>query len=500
MTDHAPQNDAPYSDAAAQDAMRCADCAMSDSLAHDAVPVDQMPLTAEALAGFPNGVPSSTGVDRKRFLQTGIMGLASVYGASKIDWQQAFEAAVAEGAVANSMLVVIYLNGGNDGLNTFVPTGTAYADYIKARPTIGRLNGPSAGGKIGSIPMPGTAGELSFSAPLIPTAPLVGLDTLWGTGTGGVGSDLALFPAADYTPPNLSHFESRDFWFAGLLKKSQTGWLGRWLDAHGSDDNPLQAVSLDSSISKQIRTLKKPVAAVGGLNGVNFQLPGVPTTDTKLNDEIARLAAVQTSSGNDQLARTRGVYDLTVKVSNSLSPLAGQVNAAAGYPNSALSTKLKLAAQLLSAGLGTRIVTLDWGGFDTHGNQIASQDPQLAALGQALPAFAADLKARGIGDRVTTLVFSEFGRRIGESDSGGTDHGAGGPMMVMGPAVRGGIAGEFPGLATTDRGNLSVATDFRAVYWHLLTEWLGTDRPELILPGGPFPGFKRLDGATTLFK
>ncbi len=100
-----------------------------------------------------------------------------------------------------------------------------------------------------------------------------GFDTLYGDGSGGAGSDLAVFPAADYTPPNLSHFESRDYWFAGALQQMQTGWLGRWLDNYGSTDNPLQAISLDCSLSKQIRSAKAPVCAIQNLNGVELHDP-----------------------------------------------------------------------------------------------------------------------------------------------------------------------------------------------------------------------------------
>ena len=101
-----------------------------------------------------------------------------------------------------------------------------------------------------------------------------GFDTLYGDGTGGPGSDLAIIPAADYNPPNRSHFESRDYWFAGALSQLQTGWLGRWLDTYGSTSNPLQAVSLDSSLSKQIRSATAPVCALEGLQGVGFGVPG----------------------------------------------------------------------------------------------------------------------------------------------------------------------------------------------------------------------------------
>jgi pimeloyl-ACP methyl ester carboxylesterase len=142
------------------------------------------------------------------------------------------------------------------------------------------------------------------------------------------------------------------------------------------------------------------------------------------------------------------MWGLTVDVANRLTAIPAGA-AAPGYPpNSGLSQKLQLAATLLSAGLGTRVVTIDWGSFDTHGDQLAGQDPQLTTLSRALAAFKADLAARGIEQNVVTLVFSEFGRRLGESDSKGTDHGSGGPIMLSGSAVKGGLAGEHPGALT----------------------------------------------------
>ena len=517
MSDKSPRDDMempadPYANAETVEAMRCADCARSDSLDYGAVPVDAMPLTMEAMAGFPDGVPTSTGIDRRRFIQTGVLGTAAVYASTKIDWQRAFEAAVAEGANPQAMLVCIFLNGGNDGLNTFVPIGSDFATYQRARPAIARKLGPTVFGannvvlQAGTTPIPGAGGQLGFANPLVSVGagsqyspPRLGLDSMWGQGNGAAGSNIALLPAADYNPPNLSHFESRDFWFAGMLKSSPTGWLGRWLDQYGSKDNPLQAVSIDSSVSKQIRAAKAPVAAVGSLTGVNFQIPGVPTADVNVNAEVAKLAGLPLAGANDHLGRSRQMFGLTVKVSNDLQGLSGQVNNAPNYPAGELTRKLRIAAQLLSAGLGTRIVTLDWGSFDTHGNQLASHDPQLATLAQALPAFHNDLAARGIEQNVITLVFSEFGRRINESDSTGTDHGVGGPMMVCGSAVRGGIAGPFPGLPANATGNLSVGTDFRAVYQKIIEEWLGGD-PTAIVPGGPFPGFSGVNGSGRLLK
>ena len=203
-------------------------------------------------------MPRARGLDRRAFLRTGVLGLASVYAASKIDWTRAYEAAVAEGASPANQVVMIFLNGGNDGLNTIVPIAD-YAAYTAARPNLARAQGPSVagpGGRVGSTVMLGTGGAHAWANVGVSGVgnnnDTKGFDTLWGDGSGGATSDLAVWPAADYTPANRSHFDSRDYWFAGALQKMTTGWLGRWLDLYGSTDNPLQAVSIDSTSAAQV--------------------------------------------------------------------------------------------------------------------------------------------------------------------------------------------------------------------------------------------------------
>ena len=202
-------------------------------------------------------------------------------------------------------------------------------------------------------------------------------------------------------------------------------------------------------------------------------MDNVSATLANPTEQMAPLSLVPVGAGNVELGRSRDVFGRTVQVSRSLRPLAGSP-VAGGYPNSNLSQRLQLAATLLSANLGVKVITIDWGSFDTHGNQLKSQDPQLSTLSRALAAFKADLTARGIEGRVMTVVFSEFGRRV-ESNNSGTDHGAGGLMLAMGSGVRGGLRGEHPGLTTLDRGDLRVTTDFRSVYSSIVSEWLGGD-------------------------
>lgn len=480
-------------------ALHCADCAASDSAALDAVPVDCMPIPTEALAGFPDGVPRMPRVNRHRFLKNGFLGFASVYAASKIPWVTAFESAVAEGAVADmNSVVMIFLNGGNDGPNTFVPDdATQYTAYAGLRPTIARTQGGSGPG--GTTPMPGTGGQLAFANVMLANGTLSGIDTLWGAGDGSAGANLALFPATDYPNPNFSHFTSRDWWFGGMLQKSPTGWIGRWLDQHGSTTNPLQAVSIGSNVSKIIRAANAPVAAVPETLG-NF---GFTVGGTNVNGEMGNLVA--SPGGNAATGRSRSVFGQTVNVAQNLATVTHTPGV--NYPaNSSLSRRLQLAATLLQAQLGTRVITIDWGSFDTHGNQIAGQDPQLTVLSQALSAFQADLASRpdplrpgqSMDGRVITCVFSEFGRRAGENASFGTDHGAGGPLMVVGKNVLGGLGGAPARMNALVRGNLEVTTDFRSIYSAIIGDWLGGD-PAAVLPGGPFP-LARADGAPALFR
>jgi uncharacterized protein (DUF1501 family) len=484
---------------------------------HDARPSQILPIPNMALAGFPEG-RSPRALTRRRLLGLGAAGVASVYAPRLLRWESVWESAVAEaaGSPAPRALVMLYLAGGQDGLNAIVPSSsTDYPIYAAKRPALHRALGPTTGltGRVGAQIVPGTGGELAFANPLVSSArggdngdPSHGFDVIYGDGSGGTGSDLALLPAVDYTPPNLSHFTSSDYWFAGDLEILGTGWLGRYLDAYGSPTNPLQGISLGTSLSKALRTHSAPVCTISSLSSLGFQLrpgygaPGGDTSSVNANAILAQLGAIPASPSNLQLAHARQSYQLATSVYQETASLGKPVYGS-GYPTSGLlSSQLQLAAFLLGANLGTRVITIHWGSFDTHGSQISEQDPQLVELSRALSAFLADLKARGIDNRVSVLMFSEFGRRVAENGSQGTDHGAGGLMMLAGTPVKGGFAAPFPGLSSLDTtGDLLVPTDFRSVYQETISEWLGGD-PAAVLPGAPFPAITRYDGTTGLFK
>ena len=430
--------------------------------------------------------------------------------------------------------MLIYLAGGNDGLNWILPNdATDYGAYVTARPMIHRAQGLSTAERVGSKPLPGPGGAaLSFANPIVSKngggdnsgrfgfaagGDAYGLDSLFGDGTGGAGSDLAVMPAVDAKQYSLSHFDNSDIWFAASNdQNTKTGWLGRWIDRNGSPDNPLQAISIDTALSKAIRTDSKPVCAIPSLpmSGFTHSQSSFGGTNTNLNTQVRDLAALQAGAGNAYLSRSRGTYGLAYNTYERIQTLTTTPTTVA-YPNtSTLSARLKTAATLLAANLGTRVITIHWGGFDTHTGQLASQDRQMAEFSRALAAFRADLQARGIEQRVATLAFSEFGRRVRENGTGteaGTDHGAGGLMFAMGSGVRGGFAADWPGCEINElvpinnpgQGNLKVPTDYRSVYKAVLDEWLGEENSQSLLGGPTIETLVRGDGyagARRLFK
>jgi uncharacterized protein (DUF1501 family) len=444
---------------------------------HRAAAGDGLPATEP---GMP--VPAGTGLTRRSVLLRGAGLALAVYGAGRTVAPSAFEAAVAQAAGEQKVLVSIFMDGGADALSLLAPTGDPR--YALLRPQLALA--PSAGFAFEADP------RLRWH----PSAQ--GLKELWDDPVVGV----AVAPAIGYDSPNQSHFTSRHFWEVGATDPAgTTGWLGRYLDRVGSRDVPIQGLSLADTLSPTLATNDVAVAATTNLDGYSFQADGVwGAVQTRMRSTFAELGALPAS--DPITAQARQVQSNAANLAADLAAVgAGTAPAGAGYPVAASSfqTRLQGLARLLATtdaggnALPVRCVTLNAeGGYDTHSNQATGFADDLATTAGNLRAFWRDLGLRGQADRVVVLLWSEFGRRPAENGSLGTDHGAAGTAFVMGTGVRQGLIGEFPGLAAGTGldadGNLRATADFRGLYCSLLEQWFQTDAAGII-PGAP--GFAR---------
>ncbi len=427
----------------------------------------RVPLPRAILEG------ANAAVCRRDFLRNGALGFLTVYGASSLSWGKIWEAASAQAATPTTdpIIVSIFLDGGNDGINTLVPIdSTNYAAYLAARPHIGFTDQSAL------LPLGGAAANPDFA--WNPAA--TGFQSLYDAGK------MAVIPAVDYSPPDLSHFHSRAFWQAGYLETDPTtGWLGRWIDQNGVKDNPLQALSINWTLEESMRSAKNPVAVLTSPDAAQFDMNNV-WRDTDLMTQT--LGGLTSRPGSNPAMRAADdAVGGAVSVANRLKSLGTTTipPTGFGYGTTDFDDQMSTLSWLIRSNLGLRVACLSYsGGFDFHDDQKNRQAANLAGLGQTLQAFQADLEANGIADKVITLVWSEFGRRIEDNDSngGGTDHGAGGLAMVVGSQVNGGVVSEFPGLTDLDgNGNLKVPTDYRQIYTELLGSWMGTD-PAAVIP------------------
>jgi uncharacterized protein (DUF1501 family) len=344
------------------------------------------------------------------------------------------------------ILVVIQLDGGNDGLNTVVPYGDEA--YAKNRKTLklasDRLIKVSAG--IGLHPAMGQAGKLLESG------------------------QLGIVPGVGYPNPNRSHFASMAIWQTARLDEEEhggPGWLGRGLDSNpGASSTFVGAGSIP--------------AAIRGRRALASSLERID--DLTLDPAVARPNV--TSDGDDLGAFVlRSTLDAYAS-SDRLAELAKDRSAAARYPDTELANRLKLVARLIKGGFDSRVFYTSQGGYDTHAQQSAAHFGVLGELSGALKAFLDDMSGSKLADRVLVFCFSEFGRRVLENGSGGTDHGAAGPVFLAGPAVKPGLLGRYPSLTDLDNGDLKMTVDFRRVYATVLKNWLGLPADDAL--GGPF--------------
>ena len=434
----------------------------------------------------------SVGVTRRNFLGWGVGGGVTLYTARALPlqhWMEGAEEAAAQDP-AGRILVSVFLPGGLDLLDSFMDIAQ-YERYSAARGAAAR--------PMSSDPLTGTT--LS-PHPSLSAGQNGGLRGLWDAGR------LGLLPGIDYANPDLSHFHSRAFWETGTITSQATaGWLGRWLDLYGSRANPFQGLTSGSRLSPVLLTNGAPVCSVESTRSATLEMPNLTAYNrSRAMAAYAELAKSRRADAPGRVAaRASARYAKTV--ADRLAPLAdsgpaappagGDVDAIvdvtqpiAGYPQrSGFSKHLKQLAFLLEQPLGTRVATIDGpADFDTHQNQPERLDKALSDVSASLSAFQYDIEARGLGERVLTFVWTEFGRRPEGNKSMGTDHGAGGIAMVMGLHAASGLRTEYPSLRNLDgNDNLKVTADFRGVYSSLIEQWLGTPADGIIPDSGTFP-------------
>jgi len=383
-----------------------------------------------------------------------------------------------------TILVVLQMAGGNDGLNMVVP----FADdtYHRARPQL-------------SLP----ADQILKIDNYVGLNPkLAGLKSLYDEG------HVAIVQGVGYPNPNRSHFRSTEIWQTASDANGTVseGWLGRYFDNCCAGADPTVGVAIGEE-TPQAFAAKNPT-------GVTFSRPeqfrfrpSEPDGGRMSAEEMLFRQLNETASGEEAVATPDGasVGAINGKAKSDLSTLdflqrtaldaqlssdkilaiARKSKSTVTYPQGQLAASLNIIARMIGGGLPTRVYYASQGGFDTHAGQINAHQRLMTEFNDAVAAFVSDLKQQGNFERVLLMTFSEFGRRVQENANGGTDHGAAAPMFVLGGAVKAGLCGKYPSLTDLDHGDLKFNTDFRSVYGTVLDRWLKA--PSEIVLGRKFP-------------
>jgi uncharacterized protein (DUF1501 family) len=420
---------------------------------------------------------------RREFLRTTVLGSALSWTVPTFlaDTFMALHGEASDSATQivtgkdGTILVVLQMAGGNDGLNAVIPYANDF--YHNARPKIGQT-----AEKVLKL-----NGDIAFHSAM------TGFKNLYDSG------NLAVIQGVGYPNPNRSHFRSTEIWqtASDSDKVEKYGWLGRYFDNACAGADPTVGVVVGRQLPESFFAKTPTGICFDNPQNYRFLSPEHPKpgqTDMteaayeKLNEtemassdansgaSIGSLAAGMPMQGGkvmDFIERT--AMDAQIS-SDEVRGIAARVQNQAIYPNSAFANSLKLVAKLIGGGLPTRIYYVSQGGYDTHTNQLATQQRLLGDLGDSLKAFVDDLKAQGNLQRVLVMTFSEFGRRVTENANGGTDHGAAAPMFIVGNKVKAGLLGRSPSLAPQDlfQGDIKYNVDFRSVYAGVLENWLKT--------------------------
>ncbi len=365
----------------------------------------------------------------------------------------------------STILVIVQLTGGNDGLNTVIP----FADdrYHNARPT---LRSAAAGSH-----------HLSDSLALHPD--MVAFKRLHDGGL------LSVITNVGYPNPDRSHFRAMDIWHTASLAPEQArdGWLGRSVDRLTSslaDDAPSPAALHldDSALPLALQSQTNAVPSISSLDSLRLSA-GARASESSLRAALSNPAT-------DDLLFVRRVALSSCANARRIEQVAARNDSRDSYPSYPLASRLRQIARLIESDFGARIYYTSLAGFDTHSGQSLVHGSLLRELAESLAAFNADVSRLGLADRVLCMTFSEFGRRLNENGSQGTDHGAAAPMFLIGRNLHSGIIGSAPNLADLDQGDVRFQTDFRSVYAAVLERWLHLDSAAVLgAPGAPLDLF-----------
>jgi uncharacterized protein (DUF1501 family) len=405
---------------------------------------------------------------RREFIQGGVSAFTVGFAAPAF----LSEAARAQGASGRS-LVVLYLSGGNDALSTLIPYTDSF--YYSRRPTIAvpagtvlQIGTDASGKALGLHPR------------------LTGLRTIFNEGR------LAIVQRTGYKNSSRSHFQGTDIWSTANPASSMgAGWLGRYLDTLPAPVDPLTGWCTVREVPHTLIGDKVSVPAIPNVADYSLQSPN---TGTEATFSRAALTALASYAPGDRphLAFVNGTVQGALATLDRVATVGTYVPSVT-YGNDGLSQALRAVAGAMARGIGTRVFWVQTGGYDTHASQgtnpaNGTYANLMGTLNGALTSFYTDLKNQGLLDSTLVLQFSEFGRRITENGTQGTDHGAAAVMMAMGGGVRGGLYGTAaslnpaPGNPTLENngGDVAYETDFRSVYARVIDQWLGTDSTAIL--------------------
>ncbi len=382
-------------------------------------------------------------VSRRRFLQGSAMTAAALAAGPQISRLTAFAAPPV--ADNQGILVTIFLDGGNDGMNMVAPV--ADPAYAALRPTLRIAGGHAVGGGLALHPS------------------LTKLKTRFDEG------NVAIVNGVGYQPADLSHFESADIWMHGWgAGPTTTGWLGRYLDTlPNTDHESLYGVGLSGGLNKHLGGAISNASSLPLNINDAFGVDRSDASDARMYDELIMMGIGPSGLGP--------MGDLYNNTEMEFMQLAQRINPAYEFDSQPtnIAQQLALAAHLINANLGIRVLDTAIGGFDTHSDQGTWHATLMTRLDNAIDAFYLALDPRWRG-QVTIMTFSEFGRRPDENGDAGTDHGTAAPMFVIGDHVKGGLHGAHPSLTQLDNNdNLIPTVDFRSVYSDVLHSWLKAD-------------------------